>query len=419
MYRDTYTFLKQLCYLFFLKRVSRVIPLIIFPLLVRKVGLEHLGIIKFVEAIASYLLILVKYGFRYSATQQIAQYRDDKRLVGQILGTVYSVKIVAIGLCWAIAGGLVFWVPQIQQLQAYFLTYLAAAVIGKLFPSFIFQGLDKMLWMASIRLLAKAVLLTGIVMLIRSPADARLYHVLLIVVDLLQLILALYVIHYVWGIRISMPTRSMVALQLRKGLPIFLSQLPITFYTKLPKIFLGFLVNASSVGSYLLGVKAVRLVLIMVEPFTRILFPLAHKHLARSFQEGARFISKITLGGLAILVVIGGCYWLFAASIVQLLAGKVVQDAVWILRLHAFLPCVVILSNILGMCILIPLGAGRVYTLITWTTGLFCVALNSVLVGPLQARGAAIVILLCEIFSMVMLIWATYRSATRLLAHKS
>ena len=100
MYRDTYTFLKQLCYLFFLKRVSRVIPLIIFPLLVRKVGLEQLGIIKFVEAIASYLLILVKYGFRYSATQQIAQYRDDKRLVGQILGTVYSVKIVAIGLCW-------------------------------------------------------------------------------------------------------------------------------------------------------------------------------------------------------------------------------------------------------------------------------------------------------------------------------
>ena len=394
-------------------------PLTIFSLLVRKVGLEQLGVLKLVEAIASYFLILISYGFRYSAAQQILQYKDDKRLIGQILGAVYSVKVVAIGLCWAIAGGLIFLVPQIQALQAYFLTYLVAATFGRLFPSFIFQGLDKMLWMLCIRLLAKAVLLTGIVIIIRSPADAGLYHILLIIVDLLQLVIALYVIHYVWGIRISIPTQSMVTLQLRKGLPIFLAQLPITFYTKLPKIFLGFLVNVNSVGLYLLGVKAVRLVLIMVEPFTRILFPLAHKHLASSFQEGARFISKIALGSLAILVVIGGYYWLFAASIVQLLAGKVVQDAVWILRLHAFLPCMVILSNILGLCILVPLGAGRVYTRITWTTGLFCVALHFVLVGPLQARGAAIAIFLCEIFSILMLTWATYRSATRLLAHSS
>ena len=46
-------------------------PLTIFSLLVRKVGLEQLGILKFVEAIASSFLILVSYGFRYSATQQI------------------------------------------------------------------------------------------------------------------------------------------------------------------------------------------------------------------------------------------------------------------------------------------------------------------------------------------------------------
>ena len=163
-------------------------------------------------------------------------------------------------------------------------------------------------------------------------------------------------------------------------------------------------------GLYLLGVKAVRLVLIMVEPFTRILFPLAHKNLASSFQGGVRFISKITLGSLAILVGIGVCYWLFAAAIVQLLAGQVLQDAVWILRLHAFLPCVVILSNILGMCLLIPLGAGRTYTLITWTTGLLCVALHFVLVPQLQARGAATAIFVCEVFSMVMLSWGTYRS---------
>ena len=418
MHRDLHTFLRHLCQLFFLKRVSRVVPLITLPLLVRTVGLEQLGIIKFVEAIASYFLLLISYGFRYSATQQIAQYKENKHVLGQILGAVYAIKLVAIGLCGVVAGGLILCIPRIQQWQAYFLTYLLAAVISRLFPCFVFQGLDKMLWMTFIRLLAKTVLLTGVVLFIRNPADARLYHILLGVAELLQLIIALYVIYYLWGIRISVPKRSMIALQLRQGLSIFLAQLPITFYTRLPKIFLGFLSNASSVGLYLLGVKAARLILIMVDPFTRILFPLAHKNLARSFQEGLWFISKITLGTLAILAVLGGCYWLFAAAIVQLLAGQVIQDAVWILRLHAFLPCVVILSTILGMCLLIPLGAGSMCTLITWTTGLLCVVLHLVLVPQLQARGAAIAILMCEVFSMVMLGWATYRATTVLLPQK-
>ena len=227
MHRDIYTFFKQLCHLFFLKRISRVMPLIMFPLLVRRVGLEQVGIIKFVAAIDSYLLLLVSYGFRYSATQQIAQYRDDKRLLGQILGAVYFIKAVAIGLCGVVAGGLILFVHRIQQLRAYFLTYLLAAVISRLFPGFVFQGLDKMLWLTSIRLLAKAVLFTGVVIFMRNPADACLYPILLGVAELSQLIIGLYVIYYLWGIRISIPTRSMVALQLRRGLPIFFAQLPL------------------------------------------------------------------------------------------------------------------------------------------------------------------------------------------------
>ena len=419
MHRDTQTFLKHLCHLFFLKRVSRALPLITIPLLARTIGIEQLGIIKFIEAISSYFLAVISYGFRYTATQQIAQYKENKRVVGQLLGTVYTLKLVAIVLCLVVAGGLILCVPKIQQFQTYFWTYFLVVIIHMLFPSFVFQGLDKMPWMTLTKLLAKGVLLTGVIMFIRSPADALLYHIFLGIVDLLQLIIALYATYYLWGIRIRAPTRSMMALQLRQGLHIFLSQLSITFYTRLPAIFLGFLVNPSSVAIYLLGVKAVRFITIMVDPFTRALFPLAHKKLAESLPAGIRFISKLAMGSLAMLVALGGCYWLLATAIVQLLAGKVIQDAVWILKLHAFLPCMVILSNILGMGLLIPMGAGRKYTLVSWTTGLLCVGLHLALVPQLRARGAALAILLCEGFSTAMMSWVTYRQMKVLLGQQT
>ena len=407
MHKDVQVFLANFLQLGFLRGISRVSSLITIPFLMRTIGIEKYGTIQFVVALSFYFTAFISYGFRYSATKQVVLHKQDKATIGQLLGAVYTIKLAAVGVTLIIGGLLIFFVPSIQQVKGYLLCFFPVLVASTLFPTFIFQGLGKMQWMTLLNLLAKLLFLTGVFTLIRSPSDALLYPILLAAADILRLAVAFYLVYHNLGVAIRLPPRAMIYSQLKEGLPIFLSHLSVTFYTRLPMIFLSFFVGPSSVAIYALGDKVARTTLGMVDPFTQALFPIASRKMTESQRESFWFLGRVAVVSMAILLIIGTCYWLFATSIIRLLAGKLIQDAVWILKLHAFLPCIVILSNIFGMGVLVPAGAGKKYLMTMLMTGLLCVGLHFVLVPQLQAQGAAWAILLCEAFATVMmLLWA-------------
>lgn len=407
--RDTQVFIRHLFYLFFLKGFSLALPILMVPLLISKIGIQQLGIISFIEVIVNYAYILICYGFRYSATQQIAKHKEDKQMIGQIIGSVYTIQLVAIFLSLLLGWMLILLIPKIQQLQAYFYTYFFAVVMGSLFPHFVFQGLEKMQWMAVINVLTKILFFIGVIKFIQTPSEALLYHFLMGVSYLLRLLIALYAIYYVWGLRIIKPTWHMIKLQLYKGVAIFLTQLSTTFNDLLPTILLGLFSSHNSVATYTLGTKVIKFIKDLTSPLTQALFPTAHKKLEQNFSQGIQFIRKIYLNSVIVLITIGAGYWIFSRNIVQLLAGEIIQDAVWVLRSQAFLPCLIICSKILGIGLLIPTGAGKQYTLITWVTGLLGAGLQLILIPKLQAEGAALAILMSETTTMIMIGWQVYR----------
>ncbi|MEM7055449.1 MAG: oligosaccharide flippase family protein [Bacteroidota bacterium] len=409
MHKDIQVFFTHFLQLALLRGISRILPLITVPFLLRTIGIEKYGTILFVQALSFYFNVFINYGFNYSATKQIVLHKQDKAIIGQLLGAVYTLKLAAIGISLAIIGLLIFFVPSIQQTKYTLLCFVPVIIASTLFPGFVFQGLEKMWWMTLLNLLSKLLFLTGVFTLIRSPADDLLYPTLLSIADTLRLAAACYLIYYRLGVGICLPTQSMIYSQLREGVHIFLSNFTINFYTRLPVIFLNFFASPSSAAIYSLGDKVARTTVGMIEPFTQALFPIASRKMTKSFQAGFRFIGSVIIANLVILLIIGTCYCLFATSIIQLLAGELIQEAVWILKLHAFLPCIVILSNTLGINALVPAGAGGKYIMTMLMTGLICAGLHFVLVPQLQARGAAWAILLCEAFATVMMLFWTSR----------
>lgn len=409
MHKDTQVFFTHFMQLALLRGISRILPFIAVPFLLRTIGVEQYGTILFVQALSFYFNVFISYGFKYSATRQVALHKQDKAIIGQLLGAVYTLKLLAIGISVPVVGLLILFVPSIQQVKDSLLCFFPVLVASTLFPTFIFQGLEKMWWMTLLNLLAKLLFLVGIFTLIRSPSDALLYPILLAIADILRLAAAFYLMYYRVGVAVRLPTRSIIYSQLKEGIHIFLSNLSINFYTRLPVIFLNFFVGPSSAAIYSLGDKVARVTVGMAEPFTQALFPIASSKMTESHQAGFRFIGRAIAVNIVILSIIGTCYWLFATSIIQLLAGELIQDAVWILKLHAFLPCIVILSNTIGINALVPAGAGRKYIITMLMTGLLCVGLHFVLVPQLQARGAAWAILLCEVFAVVMTLFYASR----------
>jgi PST family polysaccharide transporter len=163
------------------------------------------------------------------------------------------------------------------------------------------------------------------------------------------------------------------------------------------------------VAVYSLGDKIIRTTLGMIDPFTQAMYPTAYKKLTVNKQAGIYFVARIAVISLTVLAFLGSIYWYFAASIIQMLAGQAIPAIVSILRLHAFLPCIVILCNIVGIGILLPLQVGYKYTLTMLSAGILCAGLHFALVPIWQAQGAAWAIIFTEAFATTMMLFWAYK----------
>jgi PST family polysaccharide transporter len=345
MDQGTKRFAKHLFHLTLLKGFSRLLPLITVPLLIRTIGLEQLGVIKWIEAMADYFLVFIGYGFRYTATQQVASHHQDKPIIGQIVGAVYSLKLVAIALCALVSWLLILYVPQLQEIKAYWWTYYLVIVISMLYPCFVLQGLDQMHWLTGINLVSKISFVVAIAWYVHKPADTLLYHQLLAASYLLRLIIAWIVIYYKLHISIRLPGWNKILFQIKAGFYLFLGQLATSFYIQLPAITLGFWEGTVSVATYVVGSKIVYMLISMIEPFTQALYPVAYQKWKIGVQTGLHFVQQITLTGLFILGSIGLAYGHWAHEIIKLLAGQAIPESVQVLRLYITLPCIHLVTN--------------------------------------------------------------------------
>jgi len=407
MHQDTKIFLANFFQLSFLKGISRILPLITTPFLIRVIGIEKFGTLEFAKAISFYFTTFVSYGFRYSATKQVSLYKQDKNIIGQIVSSVYVLKLLIIVICFLVMIMLIVFVPKIREDHIYLLCFFPVVIASSLFPTFAFQGLDKMHWLTSLNLISKVLFMASLFIFIEKPSDAFLFPILLAAVDILRLLVAFFVLYGSLAIPVRWPVWSIMKQQMKEGLHIFLSELAIMFYSRFPTIFLKFVGDSTVVAIYTLGDKIARITAGMLEPFMQALYPIAYQKVTSNLKAGIQYLKHLAKNSLIILGAIGIVYWLFADKIICLLAHTDLPEAVEVFKIHAFLPAIVFLSKLLGIGILIPLQAGRKYTLSILLTGLIAVGLHFILVPLFQVKGAAWSIVLSEVFAVILTYLAT------------
>jgi PST family polysaccharide transporter len=403
MREETKIFLANFFHLSFLKAISRVLPLITTPFLIRVIGIEKFGMLEFAKAISFYFTAFVSFGFKYSATKQVTLHKQDKTTIGEIVSSVYAIKLVIIVICFFIMLALIFFVPKIREERIYLISFFPIVIASSLFPTFVFQGLDKMHWLTSLNVIFKVLFLLSLFVFIRQPEDAILFPVLLGVVDILRLGVALIILYTTLSIPVRWPVLSIMIEQIKEGLHIFLSQLAVMFYSRFSAIFLGLFGNSTLVAIYILGDRIARTTESMLEPAIQALYPIAYQKITTNINSGLAYIKYFAKITLFILGIIGIFYWYFADKIIALLAGSYMPEAALVFRLHAFLPAIIFLSNLLGIGILMPLQAGRKYTYSVLITGCLAVVLHFILVPKFQTQGAAWAILISEIFAVIFL----------------
>src|SRR5690606_27253739 len=102
-------------YLFLLNIANFILPVITFPYLVSRLGVDKFGLLAFVSSIISYFLILTDYAFNLSATRQISMHRSRPSKLNQIVSSVYTIKFFLVLLSILILSTLVMTVPKFEE----------------------------------------------------------------------------------------------------------------------------------------------------------------------------------------------------------------------------------------------------------------------------------------------------------------
>jgi len=210
-------------------------------------------------------------------------------------------------------------------------------------------------------------------------------------------VLGLWIIFKDLGIEFRMPSWKGIKHQLKEGWYIFISTVAISLYTISNTFILGLFTNNTIVAYYSAAEKIIRLVQGLLAPISQTIYPHISKLMNESKEIGVKFIRKVTLliGGFSFIL--SFFIFIFADLIVRIILGSQFTESIIVLRIIAFLPFIIGLSNVFAVQGIMAYGNVKIIPKITFVGAISNVILAILLVKLLQAIGVAISLVLAEI----------------------
>lgn len=375
-----------------------IFPLITLPYLVRVLGPEKYGLINFAAAFTGYFTILTDYGFNLSATQEISINRDDKQKVSEIFSSVISIKILFFTLSTLIFLIIVLFVPIFKENSLLFLITFLGVLGTTLFPLWLYQGVEKMKYILNINLSVRIIITILIFIVIKSESDYLKLAVLNTIAQFSIGVAGILLAFKKLKIKYSFPSPELIKTQLKNGLSLFLSTVSINLYTTSNIFILGLFAPLNVVGYFSAADKIRMACQSILSPISQSVFPYVNKLLSESYERFVNFNKKLFKISFTVGAFISILLFIFAEPIVRIVLGNEYQSSVLVLRIIAWLPLVIFLSNVLGIQTMLPLNKQKSFTLILFFAAVISLTLSFILVPKYYEIGTAISVLVTEIF---------------------
>lgn len=194
------TFLANASFLALMQAANSFLPLLTVPFLVRVLGVELFGQLAFVTAVMYYFFVLTDYGFNLTATRDISINRSDINKVNEIYTCVFFIKAVLIGMSFLLLMVGFFVFPTVIENWPLYLCSFFVIVWQSLFPTWFFQGMEKMKYITYLSVLAKILFTVGIFVFVQGPEDYLLVPILTALGLFFSASYAVYLIHYQHGV---------------------------------------------------------------------------------------------------------------------------------------------------------------------------------------------------------------------------
>uniref|UniRef100_A0A7C2P452 Flippase n=1 Tax=candidate division WOR-3 bacterium TaxID=2052148 RepID=A0A7C2P452_UNCW3 len=404
--KDYQAIIENFTALSILNAINYILPLVTFPYLVRVLGVEKFGLLSFAQSVVAYFTLLTSYGFYLTGVQQIALRRESKEESGRILSSILGAKIFLTFVGFLILSLLVFSIPMFKRNALIYFLCFTAVLSEAINPNWFFRGIEKMRYMIILAIVSKIMYIIAVFLFVKSGEDYIIVPLLVSITAFAANALGIRIAHSVLGYKITIPKLGEVFWQIKDGYTIFLSQVAINLYTNTNTVLLGFLGGTSAVGYYSAVQKIISILLGFFVLIQQAVFPFSNRVIAQSEKDALKLFKNLTylIGAcsLAISIVI----FLLSPLLVKLILGPKYLPSVPTLRILAFLPFIVSISQIFGILIMVPMGYKKEFMKILWSASIVSIILSLLLVPALKQNGTAISSVLTETFvSLSMLVF--------------
>tara|TARA_B100001146_G_scaffold225233_1_gene248331 strand:+ start:7396 stop:8646 length:1251 start_codon:yes stop_codon:yes gene_type:complete len=296
------TIIENYTALLFIQGANFLLPLISLPYLVRTLGSEKYGLVMIAQALGVFLTVIVDFGFNISATREVSLLREDKKQLSQFFWNVFLVKAALLVVAFCVVALLVSSIPRFQADPLVYILSFIMVVGHAIFPTWFFQGIEKMRVITIINVVAKGLFTASIFVVVLSPQDYLWVPICygggFVVAGIIGL---LYSLKYVSWVRPKV--KASKALMVESS-SLFVSNFSTSLYASSNTFILGMIGGEAIAGVYASMEKLILAIKNVYVPLYQAIFPwLAKKKLNQviSFVRKLRwpvFLSSVVLAGI-------------------------------------------------------------------------------------------------------------------------
>jgi PST family polysaccharide transporter len=405
--KDIRTISKNIFSLSLLNVINYIFPLIIIPFLTKVIGAKLFGVYSFSYSIIQYFVLIVNYGFQFSATKELAINRDNQNKINEIFSSVLIARIILSLLSIVILFIITIIIPKLYAEKTLILFGLGIIFGQALIPTWLFQGMEKMKYLTCISAVSKIIIAILIVLFVKSPNDYQLVNLFYSIGFITTGLISIYLSKRFFKIRFKFSSIQPIKNQFVKGWFLFISNLGMNLYREMNIIVLGFLVPFEYVGYFSAADKIIRVVKSFITPVAQSLFPFFGRKLhlkSLEFNSSFKKYKKIGIYYSITLLIIALLILFFSPILIKWFLGSEFNRTIINVQILTITIIFGGMNYYYGILGLVNLNKEKSFTFFVWISGIISIICCLILSNHYYEYGAAIATTIAEIFLFFMII---------------
>lgn len=304
--------------------------LLIYPYLIRTLGAESYGIYIFASTIVNYFICFIGFGFDMYGVRLIAENPFSIKKKSNVLSIIFTTKLYLeiVSIILAVLVSFVFPI-----LRTYFWVYIvcfANTLLNIFFPTWYFQGVQKMRVVSYIQLIFKLLSLPFIFIFIKKPDDILLFAIIMTASSLLGALYAFIHLLVFEKLKISLVPIKHTLVYIKESQYFFYTNFLNMMKIQTINLIIGTRYSMTDLALYDLANRIVSIPLMLITNINSALFPKVVSNFNVPLIKKILMTERI-IGILAVLTVV-----VFGKIAIQILGGEAMEGSYWIAVILSF-----------------------------------------------------------------------------------